>query len=351
MAVKKTTKKENTALQQLKKDLNAGTPARLYFFFGEEVYLRDSYLTRLKGILLEEGFEDFNLHTLTGKDCTPVTLGEAIDSFPMMSERTLVLVEDYDIFKAAQSDQDAYAALLEDLPEYLCLVFVYDTIKLDQRTIKGKLGKLVKGTPALVPFQQQEATDLIPWITSRFRQLNRTIARSEAEYLLFVAGSAMSALSTEIEKVAAYSKSANIARSDIDAVCDPVLDAVVFQMTEQLAQGKFEKAAAVLADLFAMQQPPQLIMGALSKQVRQLYTARVAYEQQKSAQWLAEIWGSQPWMAERLLRNARTFPAAWYRTAVKLTTEADRRMKFSYKEEELILTELLACLAEAAGVC
>ena len=46
----------------------------------------------------------------------------------MMSPRTLIVVQDYDLFKAPEGERKAITQLLEDLPEYCCLVFVYDTL-------------------------------------------------------------------------------------------------------------------------------------------------------------------------------------------------------------------------------
>ena len=85
-------KPDTAALQQLKKDLSAGTVGSLYLFHGEEVYLRDYYLGRLRELLVGGGMEEFNLHTISGKDFTPRMLEEAVDCLPMMSGRTLVLV-------------------------------------------------------------------------------------------------------------------------------------------------------------------------------------------------------------------------------------------------------------------
>lgn len=48
----------------------------------------------------------------------------------MMAERTLVLVTDFDLFKAGEKDREEYIRLLGDLPDYVCLVFVYDLIPL-----------------------------------------------------------------------------------------------------------------------------------------------------------------------------------------------------------------------------
>ena len=65
----------------------------------------------------------------------------------MMSERTLIVVNDYDIYKG---DKDALAAVLRELPDYVCLVFVYDLIeyKADART---KLAALLKEKGSVVP--------------------------------------------------------------------------------------------------------------------------------------------------------------------------------------------------------
>ena len=95
MASKQTT--DNTAMRELKQALRAGNPGNLYLFHGEEAYLREYYLGELKKTLLPEGLEDFNLHTAQGKDCSVAWIEQAVNCFPMMSERTLVLVTDFDI--------------------------------------------------------------------------------------------------------------------------------------------------------------------------------------------------------------------------------------------------------------
>ena len=141
-------KPDTAAYQKLKKDIKEGTIGTLYVFHGEEAYLRDFYLGQLKKKLLPAGMEEFNLHTLSGKEFDVKTLAQLVDCLPMMSERTLIVVNDYDIYKG---DKDALAAVLRELPDYVCLVFVYDLIeyKADART---KLAALLKEKGSVVPF-------------------------------------------------------------------------------------------------------------------------------------------------------------------------------------------------------
>ena len=92
-------KKEDPSYQELRKELSEGKAGNLYVFHGEETYLRDRSLEEMKALLLTGGLDDFNYHTLTGKDVTLERLHQRVDAIPMMSERTMVGVIDYDIDK------------------------------------------------------------------------------------------------------------------------------------------------------------------------------------------------------------------------------------------------------------
>ena len=105
-------KPDSAGYQKLKQDLSKGEPGRLYVFHGEETYLRDHYLGRLKERILTGGMGTFNLHELSARDMSPHALEEAVDCLPMMGERTLVLVTDFDLFKAGEKDREAYIRLL-----------------------------------------------------------------------------------------------------------------------------------------------------------------------------------------------------------------------------------------------
>ena len=138
--------------------------------------------------------------------------------------------------------------MLSDLPEYVCLIFVYDVIeyKPDGRS---KLAKLIKEQGLVVDFARQEQGDLTDWIARRFRALDHDISTEDARYLIFLCGDLMTGLISEISKVAAYAKDRRVTRQDIDAVATAQLDAVVFQLTDAIANGDFDRGFSVLSDL------------------------------------------------------------------------------------------------------
>ena len=190
-------KADTAGYQQLKKDLAGGEPGRLYLFHGEETYLRDHYLGRLKELLLTGGMGEFNLHTIPAREMSPRRLEEAVDCLPMMAPRTLVLVRDFDLFKAGEKDREEYARAFAQLPDYCCLVFVYDLIpyKGDART---KLAAAIKQNGTVVNFARQDQGDLVDWVRRRFRALGKEIDTRLACDLIFLCGDLMTNLIGEI---------------------------------------------------------------------------------------------------------------------------------------------------------
>ncbi|MCD7919718.1 MAG: DNA polymerase III subunit delta [Clostridiales bacterium] len=342
MAAKKSP--SDGGLTKLKAALNAGTPGHCYLFYGEETYLRDYYLSELKKLLLTPGLETFNLHTFQGKELTFRELQDAVDAFPMMAEHSMVVVYDYDLY-ANEERRTQLEGLLSDLPDYLCLVFVYDQTEYKSGG-NTRLGKLMKQAALPVEFRPQSQSDLNAWIRRRFKSFGKDIDNPTAEYLTFLCGGLMTGLASEIEKIGFYAPGKNITRADIDAVADPVLDARVFQMTDAITNRNFPQAAAVLSDLYQLNNEPIMILAVLGKHLRQLWSARLYLERRKSQAALAQLWEMRSdWQARKLMDAARRFDLPWCRRAVVLAEETDVAMKSTGLNSEELLVDLLLKLA------
>ncbi|MGI5963208.1 MAG: DNA polymerase III subunit delta [Lawsonibacter sp.] len=335
------TKPDDAGYRKLKKDLSGGgTPGQLYVFHGEETYLRDYYLGKLREQLLTGGMGEFNLHEIAARDMSPHALEEAVDCLPMMAQRTLVLVTDYDLFKAGEGEREAYGKLFAQLPDYVCVVFVYDLIpyKGDART---KLAAALKQYGTVVNFVRQDQGDLVDWVRRRFRALGKEIDSRMALELIFLCGDLMTNLIGEIEKIGAYAKHPHITREDIQAVATPQLDAVVFRMTDAVGERDFDQAMAVLGELYQMQEPPVKILWSLGRQMRQLYCARLCLEQGYGSGHLAQLWGLKPYPAEKLMKSAKRFSLPWCRRAVVRCGQMDLAMKSTGQDGQELLTTLM----------
>ena len=332
--------------EALRAAIKAGVPANLYIFYGEERYLLQTMARQLKELLIPGGFEEFNYHRLTGKGLTVQELAETAEAMPMMAEHTLITVTDMDIFKLDESQRTALIDLLGDFPPYCTLVFLYEQVPYKRDGKMKKLCAALNEYVQEVEFVQQERSDLLNWLKRRFAATGHDIDQTAADHLLFTCGSLMRGLIPEIEKIAAYARHERITVADIDAVAEPVLDARIFDMTNAVTARNYDRAAAILADLLRMQTEPIAILAALGKELRRLYTARLALDGGKDRVWLKELWSmSSDYPAKLLLQAAKKVDHDWCRQAVKRSQTLDRRMKSernmdSEGELKLFLMEL-----------
>lgn len=336
------------ALQQLKTAIRAKSVGNLYFFHGEETFLLHHYLEQLKKLLLDELTESFNYHRLNSENFDIRDFADAVENLPMMAEHTLVQVDDIDLFKLPEDSRTKIAEIISDIPEYCTVVFTYVTTawKPDKRL--KKLWDAVS-SGEIVEFAKQELRDLIPWITRHFAAKGKRISSDLCSYLIEITGGTMTALSGEIDKICAYSGAEHIQKTDIDAVTEPVLDAMVFQMTDLLGQGQYAAALAKLQQLLKMQQEPISILGAIGGQLRRIGTARTLLDNGKQAGDLMKLYAPMSsYPAQKIMDAARRFPPEFCRKAAQLVLETDRKMKTSFDDPDRLLELLILELAQEA---
>ena len=140
----------------------------------------------------------------------------------------------------------------------------------------------------------------------------------------------------------------HIVRADIDAVTEPVLDAVVFQMTDQLGKGQYAAALAKLQQLLKMQQEPLQILGAVGMHFRRISTARVLLDSGKTAADLMDLTGMKQYPAQKTMDSARRFRPEFCAKAAELILETDRSIKTSYDDPQRLLELLILKLAQEA---
>ena len=336
------------ALQGLKAAIKGKMPARLYIFHGEEVFLLNHYLQQLKKILVDNLTESFNFHRLNNENFDIQTLIDGVENLPMMAETTMVQIDDIDLFKLNEADRNRVAELLSDIPEYCTVVFTYETVAWKPDKRQKKLWSVLDENAAIVEFAKQEQRDLIAWVTRHFLAEKKRISTDLCAYLIEMTGGTMTALSSEIKKICAYSGAEEICRSDIDAVVEPVMDAVVFQMTDLLGQGEYARALEKLQQLLKMQQEPIAILGAIGGHFRRISTARTLLDNGKQAGELAGLYSMGDYAARKTMDTARRFRPEFCKAAAELIMETDYRMKTSFDEQERLLEMLLLRLAQEA---
>ena len=262
-------------LDAFRKSLKEGIPERCYILFGQERYLREHYARELRRTVLGSDDDPFNLRQYEGKNLDLTELSEAVDAYPSFAERTMIEVRDYDLFQAPEEERKQLVSILQELPEYCCLVFLYDTLEYKADKRKKNLYEAIRNHAVSVEFPVQGQGELTRWVIRHFEAQKKEISREDASYLIFLCGSLMEGLINEIGKISVYAKNNIITREDIDAVAVPVVEAQTFRFTDALASKRYEEAAELLHKLSQLNTEPIAINAMIGSQLRKLYTANL----------------------------------------------------------------------------
>ena len=339
---------EPSALPILKTQLKEKNLGRLYFFYGEETFLLHHYLEQIKKQRIDALTESFNYHKFNSENFDIRTFADAVENLPMMAEFTMVCVDNVDIFKMNEADREAMTDILSDIPEYCTVVFVHDTGAWSPDKRLKKLWTAVDHNGLLVEFAKQDQRDLVSWITRHFAANQKRIAPELCVYLIELTGGTMTALAGEIAKISAYSAADTIVRSDIDAVTEPVLDAVAFRMTDYLTQGQYGPALLELRRLMKMQEEPIRVLGAIGKQFRSLGVAKTLEDHGRPASELSQLQGISEYAAKKAMQTARKLSATFCGRILELIMDTDRAMKTSLDDNERLLEVLIFRISQEA---
>ena len=333
------------SLNDLKKQIKSGSTGSFYILYGNETYLKENYLAELRKSVLGSSSDDFNLRRFDGREVELDELIEAIEAYPSFAEKTFVEVRDFDIFKSNESESEKLRGILCDLPDYCCLVFLYDAVeyKPDKRK---KLYSVIDTKAQTVDIHQQDQSDIIKWIYKHFEVYGKTISSDDAAYLIFLCGSLMNGLNNEINKIAVYAKGNKVTRADIDAVATPVVEAVIFDLTNDISAKNYEKAAETMGKLFQLSESLIGMLSVIGSQIRKLFSARLIKEAGGGEKEIMELLQlKSAYQAKLLLKGCTSFSKSWYVNSLKLCAETDFKMKSSSGESEELLITLFINMA------
>ncbi|WP_312641458.1 DNA polymerase III subunit delta [Hydrogenoanaerobacterium sp.] len=321
-------------------------PCNVYFLYGEQNYLKKMYLKKIIDKTVDKAFADFNLNRFDGTSASLDDISDAVEALPMMAPRKCVVVNDLDVGKLTATDNNKLKELLASPPESTVLVFTTTDVMVDmKKSAKWKaFVKLVDAVGDVIELGARSPSD-----TNRFLKViadknGCTISSDNCYYLIERCGDDMQVLQNEMNKLCAYKSTGEITKADIDLCAVAVLDASVFDLSKLIIKGDYQGAMQNLSELLYLREEPVMILGALSASFIDLYRARVARENSKTAADLSRIFGAykgKDWRVRNAMRDCDRFGKAQLGSILELLAKADYKLKSSKTDNVIILQETI----------
>lgn len=187
--------KSGHSFEELVSDVRAGRIAPLYVLMGEEGY----YIDRLEALIAERVMlpenRDFDMELLYGADVDGARVAESCMQFPMLGDRRLVVVRE---FQQMRAGVDALTAYVRRPAPTTVLVLCNKNGVVDRRKALGKA--LMEGA---VVFESKKVYDreLPAFIRNYVKALGRDVEPGAVQMLVEHVGADLSRMASELDKL------------------------------------------------------------------------------------------------------------------------------------------------------
>jgi len=308
-------------IDEFNKAVSRGDISPLYYFHGDEPYLMERAVKRLTDLVVPPDFRDFNLDVFYGNECKGDEIASVAQTLPMFADRRMVIVKRAGDLSAAALE--ILAACAVDPPPTTCLVFVGE--KVDQRK---KFFQELKKKGELVECKRPYENQLGAFIREEAKGLGKRIEPAAAEMLVYLVGSNLGELTTQLEKVALYvGQREAITIGDVRGIVSDTKVESVFDLANAMGERDPAKALRSLATILRDGEAPLMLLAMIARHFRQLWRVRDLMAQKVAQQDISRLAGINPYFLKGVMAQARNFGTHELKRVFESLYAADLELK------------------------
>ncbi|MBS4536866.1 DNA polymerase III subunit delta [Clostridium sp. D2Q-11] len=334
--------------KQVLKDIKNNELKNVYLFFGEETYLIDFCVEKIKEKYISVSFETLNYISIDGKESTVSDIVNASETLPFMADKKIVVVNEVPWIKAQGKNED-----LEELINYIdnpsnttCLIFISKTESIDKRK---KLIKKIKQNEGLIEFSSIKGQDLNKWIDKTFKKEQKFIKEKEINNFIEVTGyleqnsnKTLYDMENEIEKVCNYlGDRERVELKDIENVLIKSLHSNIFALVDSIGEMNYSKGISIFNEMTLNNEPHQLIIHMITRQFRLLLMSKLLHQKGYSIGNLAKKMGVPSFVGRKLINQSNNFSIKELREGLNQCLITDKNIKTGKMESGVAIEVLI----------
>ncbi len=320
------------SIENLEKELKGGKLESLYLLYGEELFLLESALKKIKS-LFGECTKGINFITIDETNCDELIADIETPSFGY--EKKLIIARNTGLLKKDGKRKNVeLSKLKEKISAYLkdnidlvrssvVLVFVEDEADSKQE-LYGVIDKL----GVVCEFAYQKPIQIERRIKAICQGYKVDIDDATLRYFIECCGTNMQELINEIRKLIEYAgEGGKIQKVDIDKLCIKKLESVIFDLTDSLGKKQIAVALDVLKNLVYAKEPIQKILITLYNHFKKLYFVKLALYYNKDIVSSLNLKPNQTFLVSKYKSQASFFQGAELRSILQSLIDIDYQYK------------------------
>ena len=232
-----------------RKALKAKAFSPVYYFYGEDEYLKGEAVQALIESAVDPATRDFNLDILSASDLDAESVGSLLGTPPMMAERRVVVIREVaSLKKDARASLDRHIARVPaDGTADVVLVLVA------QGGEKAKADNTLEKLFGATEFAPLSADRVPKWIAHYAREKLHVVISPEAIELLHRAvGNDLAALAAELDKLASYAGGVEVDEAAVVAVVGTRRDETLGDLLDCISAREAPRALGMLSHVLTL---------------------------------------------------------------------------------------------------
>ena len=305
-------------IENLEKELKANKLNSLYLLYGEEMFLLESCLKKIK-TLFGECVNGINYIMIDEQNIQEIISDIETPSFGY--EKKLIIARNTGLFKKEAKKKTSDNSKIKDelvnymnenisiIKESVILVFVEEEVD-----VKSELYQVIDKDGITCKFDFQKPIQIEQRIKAICNAYKVQIDSNTIKYFIECCGTNMQDLINEIRKLIEYAgENGVIKKEDIDKLSIKKLESVIFDLTDNLGKRDISNALEVLKNLIYAKEPLPKILVTLYNHFKKLYITKMAVNSNKDL------------TSSLNLKPNQAFLTSKYKVQSKIFSEVDLR--------------------------
>ncbi len=333
-------------IEELEKQINENRVNGIYLLYGEETFLLEQQLKKIKKIF-GEIVQGINYITIDENSVQELISDLETPAFGY--EKKLIIARNTGVFKRESKSKVTGTSkeVKEKINDYLKenIDFINSSIVLvfvENEVEKNAIYNTIEKNGTICNFEAQKPNQIAKRLKNICNMYKVNISENTVQYFIESCGTNMQDLINEIRKLIEYvGENGTIKNEDIDKLCIKKLESIIFDLTDNLGQKNIKQALEVLNNLIASKEPIQKILITLYNHFKKLYFVKIAIENNKDIASSLELKPNQIFLVNKYKIQAKSFSKKELRCVLQELADLDYKYKIGLIDLNLGLEAIL----------
>lgn len=318
-------------IEELEADLKNKELHSLYLLYGEETFLLETSLKKIKNNF-GELVKGINYIMLDETNIQNII--SDIETVGFGYEKKLIIARSTNLFKKSKKTTSSKDNLLEtnlanyinknaeEMKETVVLVFVEEAVE------KNKLTEAIEKNGIVCNFEILKPAQISKRLKAICNAYKVNITEQDLQLLIENCGTNMQDLINEIRKLIEYAgEGGTIDKVAIESLSTKQIDAIIFDLTDNLGKKDIKKAMEVLDGLVYNKEPIQKILITLYNHFKKLYIVKLSEKYNRNLAESMNLKPNQMFLTTKYKKQADYFEETELRKILEEFINLDKNYK------------------------